>query len=272
MNAAQILDRFLSVADWVDRAKTVDRVIIGDPKEEIHRVLVSWMSDFRAVRAAVERQCQLLITHEPTFWTHANELQTIGGWDAGSPEGQIAAEKRRFVEKNGLAILRIHDVWDGMPEVGIPWAWARFLGLAGAPAALGPGRYQQRYDIAPLPLDSLALQVAERTAAVGEPAVQVMGDGERSVSKVGIGTGCYCSPLKFMQMGCDVSVVCDDGSTYWADIQCAVDAGHAIIRVNHGTSEEVGMVALTQYINERFPGIAAEHLPHGCCFRLVGRC
>ena len=71
-------------------------------------------------------------------------------------------------------------------------------------------------------------------------------------------------------MGCDLSIVCDDGSSYWHGLQLAEDAGHPVIRVNHGTSEEPGMVTLTQYVNDTFDGVTAEHLPHGCSFRLVG--
>ena len=30
------------------------------------------------------------------------------------------------------------------------------------------------------------------------------------------------------------------------------------------------MVTLTKYINDNLPGVQAEHLPHGSCFRVVG--
>ena len=90
------------------------------------------------------------------------------------------------------------------------------------------------------------------------------------MSKVGIGTGCICDINTFIDMGCDVSVTCDDGATYWSRVQPAEDMGHPVIRVNHGTSEEPGMMALANYINENLPGVEAEHLPHGSCFRLVG--
>jgi hypothetical protein len=72
-------------------------------------------------------------------------------------------------------------------------------------------------------------------------------------------------------MNCDCSIVCDDGSIYWAGIQRAEDLGHPVIRVNHGTSEEPGMVTLTEYMNTHFDGLYAEHLPHGCTFQLVGK-
>jgi putative NIF3 family GTP cyclohydrolase 1 type 2 len=266
---AAIAAHFRSVADWVDPETTVDRIIIGDPERPVSRALVTWISSFRAVRAAVERGCELLVTHEPTFWVHRNELATTAQWDPGGPDAQTAAQKRGFIEEHGLVVLRVHDAWDRMPEIGIPWAWAGFLGLGKSPAATAVGGCYHRYDLPPIGLDALARRIAERTAAIGEPAVQVVGDPDRIVSKLGIGTGCYCDPRVFHKMGCDVSLVCDDGNWYWERIQWAADAGHPVIRVNHGTSEEPGMVTLAQYLRQSFPPLTVEHLPHGACFRLV---
>lgn len=263
MNATDIREHFLSSADWVDPGKTVDRLIVGDPHKDIRRVLVTWIASFRAVKTAVERGFDMLITHEPTFWVHANELEKM-------ETSQIASAKWLYLQRSGLVVLRIHDAWDRFPEVGVPWAWAEFLGFNQDPVVLGADGYQHRYDIEPTPLDSFAARVAQRTAKLGEPMVQVVGNGRKLVTAVGIGTGCACDIRTFQCMGCDVSIVCDDGSCYWGPIQRAEDDGHAVIRVNHGTSEEPGMATLTQYINENLPGVKAEHLPHGSSFRLVG--
>jgi putative NIF3 family GTP cyclohydrolase 1 type 2 len=271
MRADDIRDHFLSIADWVDPATTVDRIIVGDPGAEVSRVLVTWISSVGAIEQAVARGCQMVITHEPTFWVHANELAAVGGWTADSMKSLVADRKRRCIEEHGLVILRIHDAWDAWPEVGIPWAWARHLGLEGRPAALTERGYQQRYDIEPTSLDELARLIASRTAPLGEPAVQVAGPAGKLVSRVGVGAGCYCDVSTFQALGCDVSVVCDDGAWYWQDLQLAADNDHAIIRVNHGTSEEPGMITLTNYINDALPDVSAAHLPHGTCFRLVGR-
>ena len=263
MKAIDIHNHFISRADWVNPKRTVDKVLIGNPYKEIHRVLVTWISSFQAVRTAVKQHFDMVITHEPTFWIHENELGTM------DTEG-IGLIKKKYIEENGLVILRCHDVWDRMPEIGIPWAWARFLGLGDTPAAIGGDGYQHRYDIKPVELDTLAKVITEKTAVIGEPYVQVIGDGDRLVSRVGIGTGCGCDIDIFRQIGCDVSIVCDDGTSYWSDICRATDDGYPIIRVNHGTSEEPGMVTLVEYINTNLPGVKAQHYPHGACFRLVG--
>lgn len=59
-----------------------------------------------------------------------------------------------------------------------------------------------------------------------------------------------------------VSIVCDDGASYWSDHKFAMDAGHSVIRVNHGTSQELGMITMTEYINCLLEPIKAQYLPN----------
>ena len=260
MKAKDVLEHFLSRADWVNREKTVDRIIAGNPEKDVDRCIVTWMASFRALRTMADRGISLMVCHEPTFWNHRDNRPTP---DAAE------AQKRKFIAEHGIVIIRNHCCWDRWPEVGIPWAWAKFLGLTGRPVRIGANGYQHRYDVEPTTLAAFARAMAARCASIGEPMVQVTGDGGARVSKIGVGTGCGCNVETYVEMGCDCSIVCDDGSCYWAGIQRADDLGHPVIRVNHGTSEEPGMAALTRYINENLP-LKAEHLPHGSTFRLVG--
>jgi putative NIF3 family GTP cyclohydrolase 1 type 2 len=261
MKINDILEHFLSHADWVDRETTVDRVIVGDAGTEVGSCLVTWMPSFSVLRHMVEREMRLLVCHEPTFWNH---------WDERPSDDAGIQAKLNFIQDHELVILRNHDCWDRWPDVGIPWAWAGFLGLGSKPVTVGADGYQHRYDIDPVPLEAFARHVAGRCASLGEPLVQVTGDSSQVVSRIGIGTGCGCDIPTFQQMDCDCSIVCDDGSVYWAGIQRAEECGHPVIRVNHGTSEEPGMVTLTEYINTHFDGLYAEHLPHGSTFQLLG--
>jgi len=268
MKASEILNYFLDLGDWVDRSNTVDKIIIGDPKKEISKILVSLYPDIKAIKYAIDNGFDMLITHEPTFWFHANELENVLAME-DSPRKKACLDKMKLINDNGLVILRNHDVWDRMPRYGIPWAWADFLDIEGEPAAIGAAGYQHRYDIQPVSLDAFARAVALRTAAIGEPAVQVIGDGKRIISKIGIGTGCCCVLEAFIEMGCDAAIVTDDGFIYWRDIEYAMDIDFPLIRVNHATSEEAGMITLTQYINENLSGVKAVHLPHASGIRVV---
>jgi len=256
-----VLDYIRCVGTWVDWDRTVDGLIVGSAEAEVREAAVAWIPSLAALREAVRLGCQLFITHEPTFYSHGDELGHMHEWPG-------ADEKKRFIEENGLTVVRIHDTWDRMPEVGIPWSWAAFLGIEGTPSESRP--YLNVYPVPETTLEELAGKVAARTALLGEPMVQVVGDPEMVVRRVGIGTGCGCSPLSYRQMGADAGVVCDDGTAYWRDIQWAADRGLGIIRVNHGTSEEPGVAAMARHLGERFPDVQFHHIGQGCRFRLVG--
>jgi len=259
MKAREILHHFNSQATWVDRHPTVDRILLGDPDRDVRTVLVTWMSTMKAIRYAVENGFDLLMTHEPTFWIHDNEVEKLDAKEESAAKLATAALKRRLVEESGLVVERNHDCWDRYPDIGIPWALAQHLGMKGLPFATGNRGFQLAYEIGPTRADELAERIAARTVALGDPYVQRFGDGRKIVRRLGIGTGCACRPDVFLEMGCDAAVVCDDGCRYWSDVSWAVDSGMPLFRVGHGTSEEPGMVSLTKYINDSLPGLKAQH-------------
>ncbi|MFC1520969.1 Nif3-like dinuclear metal center hexameric protein [Elusimicrobiota bacterium] len=259
MKPKDIIKHFISRADWVDPVHAADRVIVGDSEKDFEHCLVMWSATMSALRAAVEKGSKLIISHEAVFYHGCDEHLD------NSPARDI---KKRFIEENGLTIIRIHDSWDGWPDIGILWTWARFLGFNGKPVK-SSGRFEHRFDIRPVAFGEFAKRVAAKTAVLGEPAVQVMGDPNQQVSKIGIGTGCLCDVLKYIDMDCDCCIVCDDGSRYDESIKYADELNMPVIRVNHATSEEPGIVTLARYINDNLPGLKAEHLAQGCSFRLL---
>lgn len=260
MKAHDILAYFLAQAPWVNRHTTVDKVITKDTETSFDHCLVTWMPSYRALKYALAQNIQLIICHEPVFW---NQQDTV-------PDTLAGREKANFINAHNLTIIRLHDTWDRWPTIGITAAWANFLSLPKTPTLIHEKAYLHRYDIKPITVRDFATSVAAHCAQLGEPQVQLIGDASLWVSKIGIGSGRACAITSLQQMGCDCSVVCDDSGTYWSDIQQARDAGHPVIRVNHGTSEEPGMKTLTHYINNSFDGLTAEHLVHGSMYSSIG--
>jgi putative NIF3 family GTP cyclohydrolase 1 type 2 len=259
MKVGDILEHFLSRAHWVDRSNTVDRVIVGDPDLDVERCRVAWIPSLTAIKATARQGVKLLICHEPTFWNHP---------DATSHNPTGLNEKLSYIRDHEMTILRLHDTWDRWPEIGVPSAWAGFLGLANK-AGSSNGGYQLRYDITRTSFEQFAKSVASRTASMGQKMVETSGDPKVAVSRIGVGTGCMTDAATFLQMGCDCFILCDDGISYWQDVQYARDQNIPTITVNHGTCEEPGMVTLTDYINRKVEGLRARHLTQGCRFRLV---
>ena len=255
MRVKDMNEHFLSRAPWVNRERTNDLVMVGDPEKDVKTMLVSWTPSFKAVRAAVDGGFDMLLTHEPLLDVDSDRDET---------------PKKTFALDHNLPVLRNHDAWDIWPEIGMPWAWAQALGFSGKPVAISKDKTQHRYDIEPVRFDDLARRIAAHTAALHEPVIEVTGDPDQIVSRFGTGTGCACNINTFIEMGCDSFICSEDGSAYWAGIQFATDRGYPVMVANHGTSEEPGMVTMTKYVNDNFEGVAATHLPQGAPFKRVG--
>ena len=136
MKAKDLLAYFLGMAHWVDTDTTVDKIIAGDPEKEISKVLVVWQSTLEAINHAIKNGYDAVMTHEPTFYCHENEVEYVNSLPADSATKQMALRKKRVIEDAKLVILRNHDVWDRFPDCGIPSAWARQLGREDCAALL----------------------------------------------------------------------------------------------------------------------------------------
>ena len=258
MNAKGLLEYFFQMSPWVDSNDTVDKVIIGDPEKPLSKILVVWQSSVKSIEHAIKGGYDALITHEPTFYAHSNELDYIDSLPEGSATKKAAIKKKCMIEEAGLVVIRLHDVWDRFPEYGIPSAWAKQLGIYSCPSIGARGDTQFMYTIPKTTVHDFAKRIADSTKAK-TCEVQIYGDPKKEVTKVGIGTGCYCEIDYFAGLGCDLFVLCDDGALFWSDISRANDMDIPAIRVFHATTEENGFKMLSEYMRQQFKDIQTDH-------------
>jgi hypothetical protein len=244
----------------MDLENTVDTFKAGDPQAEVRGIAVGWMSYRWALEKALALGCNTFVTHEPTYYTHHDDDPRFFRLDA-------ARAKRQFIEENELVILRCHDLWDQVPEVGIPDSWAGWLGLGEAIAGEG---YFRAYDVTGRTAGEVARQVAARTRPFGQPAVQLIGRPEAPVTRVAIGTGAITPFLSFViDLKADLAICTDDGIRYWQDGGYAIDTGIPLIVVHHAVSEEAGMINLARTLNAAFPEVPVHHIPQRCMYTLI---
>lgn len=238
----------------------VDTFKAGDPQIEVRGIAVGWMSYTWALEKALELGCNLFITHEPTFFDHLDKDQEVFRLPG-------AVAKREFLVSSGLVVLRCHDLWDLMPEIGIPDSWGRFLGL-GDPVR--SARYVRAYGVAPQPAEKFASFLAGRLAPLGQPGVQLLGRGEKRITSVALGTGAITPVLEMVTgLNVDAVIATDDGIDYWRDGALAIDLDIPIFVVNHPVSELAGVEALAAHLQLAFSGIPVHHIPQTCMYTLV---
>jgi putative NIF3 family GTP cyclohydrolase 1 type 2 len=266
MHARDVDRHMRAVGTWVDWDHTVDTFKAGDPDAEVRGIAVAWQSQWPALKAAHEAGCNLFITHEPTFYVHRDD-------DPGRFQDDHLEAKRAWLADTGMVVYRCHDVWDVVPDHGVRDCWARGLGLAGPPLAEDDRRYYGLYAIAPQPLADLASHLAGRVRDTGQEYVQYVGNADRVIRYLAIGTGAACRVPSMAALrssegaGPDALLVTEDGMAFWADGSWAIDRDLPLLVVNHATAEEWGMRSLAAYLTAQFPGVPVKHIPQGCLYR-----
>lgn len=261
MKAQDIYDHLRSLdGGWVDWQTTTDRFVTGDPAAEVTSIAVGWMSYTWALQRALDLDCNLFITHEPTYFSARDDEERIFRFPG-------VQAKRRWIEESRLVILRCHDMWDQLPGRGIPDAWARWLGFD---QPLVSDAYYRLYDVRGQTARMVARQVARRIKELGQPAVELVGPADAPVSRLALGTGAITHFPTFLDTyDADLALCSDDGFTYWHGGALAIDLGVPVIVVNHAVSELPGMRLLAAHLAEHFPTIPVHLIPQRCMFELV---
>ena len=245
---------------WRPPEDGVDRVIAGDAGRAVAGVAVMWMSYRWALERAVALGCDLVITHEPTFYDHHDR-------DPASLALASARAKAAYLEEHGVTVVRCHDLWDAYPGLGVPDAWGRALGLGPAVAAT---EFLRVHEVPETSAEAFARRVARAVAPWGQEAVQLVGPAEARVRRVSVGTGAV-TPVRasLVDLGVDLAVCTDDGIAYWRDAALAIDAGLPLVVVNHPVSEEAAMATLADTLRDALAPVPVHHLPQRCMYRLV---
>lgn len=251
--------------------KTVDRIIIGNPDVKIKKIGTCWMSTWETCKKAVTSGVNVLVTHEPTFYTHwdLDEVPSFLDRSSDYTRQQYLLQiekKKKWINENQLVIIRNHDTIDALQEKGIPFAFGEFLGF-GKNDIISSRTYYNVYRFNKMTASSFAGMIAGKLSQLGQPGVAFYGDPQRMVSSVGLGTGWICDPMDYADLKPDVFVAIDDVIRTHIQTVYAEDTGHPLIVINHGVSEEMGIRSLNRIIKDRYPSIEVIHFNQGCTYK-----
>jgi putative NIF3 family GTP cyclohydrolase 1 type 2 len=238
---------------------SVDRIIVGDPETVVRGIAVMWTPTWSALRQALADGCNVVVAHEPTFFSHFD----LDGFEEAAGKISPAAEqamvptrdaKLHWIQENGLVVIRAHDVVDHMPE-GVADSLVKELGFAADDVLVRKGPYRVVRIAPAVTAEELGKRLAKAFARIGQPGVAFYGDPQRRVEKLGLGTGYGCVPWDFVALGADMCVTIDDRIKTWIETEWADDAGFPMIVIHHGTSEEWGVHSLHKKLVAAFPQV-----------------
>lgn len=247
---------------------SVDKVVVGDPSTEVAKIGTCWMPYWKTLKAAKEAGVNVMVAHEPTFYT-GRDLDPphydyyLSSEPARANYFDMRDREKKWIEDNNMVVIRCHDVLDAIPGWGIPFSFGIGLGFSND-QIIRSKKFFNVYAIKPAPAIEVAKAIAVKLKQLHQSGVEFYGDKNYLVSTVGLGTGCYCDPLEYAELAPDLVIGLDDIIRTWIHTEYAEDSGKPLIVLNHGTSEEFGVRFLNHHLKEVYRGIDVIHFPQGC--------
>ena len=253
--AASIITTIRDRAGAQVKTPTVDTFKTGDTTARVTGVAVTMMATFDVLKRAVEKGDNLIITHEPTFYSHRD---TTGALEAEND--RVLAAKQKFIADNKLIIWRFHDT---------PHAMRPDMINAGMVKGLGWQQYvrDSTANVFELPGTTVQSLANQLEAKLDARAIRIAGNSRATVSRAVMTQGFWGFPAIrriIQRSNPDVVIIGEDHE--WETIEYVVDAISAgqikaLIVVGHIPSEQLGMLEFAKWLRNAIPAVRVDFIP-----------
>jgi putative NIF3 family GTP cyclohydrolase 1 type 2 len=234
---------------------TVDIIKEGDPKTLVKGIVTSMFATMEVLKQAVDKDCNLIIVHEPLYYNHLDETKQF-------QNDPVFLEKQRYIKDHKLVIWRFHDYIHSMRPDGIE------LGMI---AKFGWKKYavNGRLDQFVLPETTLNDLLKTLKTIFPKNAFYVIGDPEMKLTNVRLAAG---APGSMYHIGLledkNVDVVLAGESPQWETYEYMRDAvsqgrKKAIVFLGHINSEEAGMDYCASWLKSFIKNISISYVESG---------
>jgi putative NIF3 family GTP cyclohydrolase 1 type 2 len=254
MKVKEVIEILLALNGGRKIEKTCDLLIEGNVGDTVNGVVTTFMATVDVIRWSIAAQCNLIITHEPTYFTGIDKLD----WLKNDP---IYHTKKALINDHQISIWRFHDhmhmgntdlIYKGLlNDLG----WTQYLNTR-----------QDRPHCYTIPTTTVSELVDFFKQKLGLKVIRVVGNPDIRCSRVGIlvgggslGLGQEEMPAKLMHEQQLEVMVCGE-ITEWtlsAYVRDAAALGFhkAMIIVGHERTEQSGMKELAANLKPLLSGI-----------------
>jgi putative NIF3 family GTP cyclohydrolase 1 type 2 len=256
LTAREIVSRIQRHVGVPWQKETVDTFKAGDPDSPVTGIAVTMMATLDVLQRAAASNKNLVITHEPTFYSHLDTIDDLPEKEADP----VLAAKRNFIRTHGLVIWRFHDHWHEHKPDGIE---------AGMLHALGWERFQDPGNqyLFELPEKTLVQLSADIQSRLGIHVVRVVGDPNLKVKKVAFvpGAAGLGEHARALELG-DVQALIIGEAHEWETVEYVADAvtegkPKGLIILGHIPSEQAGMEECTRWLKTFVTEVPVEFIP-----------
>ena len=251
LTAVEVVERIKGKVGIPWMTETVDRILAGSPDVRVKGIATTMMATLEVMQRAAAAGKNMIVTHEPTFWSHLDTTKEL----EGDPTYEF---KKRFIAEHDVAVFRFHDHWHRMKPDGINAGMTRELGWE--KNAVAPNAKEFVFPATPL-----ATFAATMAKTLNAHSMRVVGDPKLSVERVIASWGAPgFSPLQLKAAARpDVNLFIVGEAREWELVeyvqdQVASGLKKALIVVNHVVSEQSGMKYCAEWLKPLVPEVPVE--------------
>jgi putative NIF3 family GTP cyclohydrolase 1 type 2 len=255
VTAQQIIERIQKNVGVPWTTPTVDTFKAGDPSTPVSGIAVTMMATLDVIERAAASGKNLVITHEPTFYSHLDKTS-----DLEAQNDAVLAAKEAFIHEHHMVVWRFHDHWHRRHPDGIQTGMTHALGWEEFQNAKEP----HLFTLPPTTLSVLAESVESKLGIV---AMRVVGDPNMKLTKVALMPGAAGSvPQIRMLERDDVEALLIGEVPEWETVEYVADAAtehkhKALILLTHIPSEQAGMEECTRWLKTFISEVPIEFVP-----------
>ncbi len=241
ITAAGVIERIKSevTCPWSD--ETVDTFKSGDPQAKVTGIACTFTASVDVIKQAAEKGCNLLITHEPTFYNHLDEI-------SGLEEDPVYLAKKKLLDEFGMVVFRFHDHWHRTSPDGI---------YAGMIDKLQWGQCLEQGEerVFRFPETSLGEMTTYLKGVFPDAIPRVIGDPDLRIHKVAFVAGAPGSAAHMeMLRREDIDLIIIGEAREWETVEYVRDAVQlgmhkGMVILGHVVSEEEGMHYCAQWLS-----------------------
>lgn len=250
----EIMDTFISQVPNAPFAQTVDTIKVGSRDTVVTGVVTTMFATIEVIQKAIELRCNLIIPHEPTFFSGRDETDYLQA-------DPMFRAKYNLMEENEITVWRNHDYVHRMEDDGVRIGVVHDLNWT--------AYYQSRNPVLIIPEISLRDLINHVKAKLGVPAMRYVGDLNQTCSKVLLLPGAVGGRRQIeaiMKERPDV-LVCGESNEWETPeyVRTASEIGMklSMIEIGHSASEEGGSNFVKNWLIQHMPGLPVHHIPSG---------
>ena len=242
--------------DWLEQ--TVDVFKAGNPDVELKGIAVCMFADVPTLRKAVDEGCNFIITHEPVFYNHLDETESL-------KDDPVFREKMEFIKQNHLVIFRFHDHIHMTKPDGI------YAGMIDE-LDLKPFAKDETMVNYTLPKQSVREYAKTLKSKLELETVRLIGDPEMSFTNMALMVGAPGGQRHISMLADpDVELLVAGEATEWETYLYANDAkalgkNKAVLFLGHVKSEEAGMKYCTDWLKTFVQGVSIQFIENEANF------